>query len=607
MNNDPLGLIKSTVEDFNTKMINVVTPYDTGNEQARYLTDRSGGYMFSQRKMLTDIDLAYNSIFKNGQYDREGKRKLFLNIMRFYVNVAVKNTDVDVKNFVFRPVDNSTENIWNVWFYHRQFLNWIKDTEFSQVINELNFDFNKYGTCVLKKVKDDVIRVPLHTLRLDQSAKTLREGIEGGTPLVQEHSLSYFQMSKYAWELPDEFTGKRKVYESYMYLYPKDLAKLKGEEYKENEGKNDIEEQQILCMVVYMPSGQMDSDRRKKYEDKVLFAEQVDDIPYEECHSEKQDGRWLGVGNAEKQIENQIARNATVNLRQRSMLWASKQIFQTQGDVISKNLVKNVQDGEVLQVGINGLIQKVDTSTRSLSDYSQDEQIWEDNSQKQAFAFESATGESFSSGTPFRLGAMLSNSVMGYFDQQKEIFGIFLRKSFFNQIIPIFEKRMKDDVLLIGQTEEGYNKLKDMFVEIQANNHYAKLMLSPQVFTMPVIPTKQEVANHIEKELVKSPYLSVQTTKEMYKNAKYVMDLDITGETNEPADKETLTNLYTTLKQSGDPRAEKVLEVLLASMGKNLNAIASMPKEQPQVNPVQVTGQNNPDLQGLIPQNATNA
>jgi len=597
MTNDILGLIKKTVEEFDTKMIAVIPDYQNKSDSARYLTEQTGGYQFSQRKMLTDIDLAYNSIFKSGQYDREGKRKLYLNIMRFYVNVAVKNTDVDTKNFIFRPVDNSTENEWSVWFFHRQFKNWVKASGYSKVINELNFDFNKYGTCVLKRVKDDIIRVPLRTLRNDQSALTLRDGIEGGTPLIQEHLLSFFQMSKFGWELPDEFLNKRKVYEAYAYLYPSDLLKLQGKDVAEKKG-----EAQVLCMVVYMPSGQNEQDKRTKYADKILFAEQIEDIPYREGHSEKQDGRWLGIGNCEKQVENQIARNATVNLRQRSMLWASKQLFQTQGDAVQKNLIKNVQDGEVLQVGVNGLIQKIDTSSRSLNDFTQDEQVWEENSQKQAFAFESATGESFSSGTPFRLGAMLSNSVMGYFDNQKEIFGLFLKESFYEEIIPIFKKRAKDDIVLIGQTEEGYGKLKELFVEFNTNKSYIDMMLSSKVFEMDTIPTLDAVKQNVEGQLVKSPHLSVEVPKEIYKNAKYTMDLDITGESEEPADKETLTTLYTTMAQKGDPRAEKVLEVLLASMGKNLSAIAGAP----QATPVAM-GNQNPDLQGLIPQNATNA
>jgi hypothetical protein len=593
------SVLKTAIDTFDNKTINVV-PNTSEEENKRYL-QATTGYQFSQRRLLNDIDLALNSVYKNGRYDKEGQRKLYLNIVRFYRNVAVKNTDVDVKNFVFTPADYSTENIWAVWFFKRQFSNWVKLSGFSKTINDLNSDFNTYGSCVLKRVKNDVLRVPLRSLRMDQSATTLQDGVEGGAPLIIEHEYSYIQMSKFKdWELPEEFEGKRTVYESYMYMPQSALMRYQGADIPNDE---ELDDSYVLVMAVVMPTGRSEEDKRKKYDDKVLFIEQVEELPFQECHSEKVDGRWLGVGEVEKQLENQIARNLSANMRRRSMLWASKNIFQTQGDAVNKNLIKSVQDGEVMQVGLNGLITRVDTQTRGLADYAQDEQVWDENSQKQAFAFESATGESFSSGTPFRLGAMLSNSVMSYFDQKKEVFGLFLQKSFFEEIIPIFQRRAKDDIAVISQTEEGYNMLKELFIEMQTNHHYAGISLSPNYFDAQHIPTRDEVRQEVETKLIKSPYLFVDIPKDVYKNARYNMDLDITGESKEPADKETLVTLYTALSQKGDPRSERVLEVLLASMGKNLQAIAGQAPSQSaqQVNPVQASSQNNPDLAGLVP------
>lgn len=597
---DIFGKVKQAMEKFNTQTITVVN-YEQ-NDNARYLKENDGGYQFSQKRMLQDIDLAVNSVYRKGKYDSQNQRKLYLNIVNFYRNVAKKNTDVDVSNFVFRPVDNSTENIWAVWFLKRQFSNWVKDNGFSKTINDLNDDFNTYGTCVGKRVKDDFVRIPLRYLICDQSAETLLDGVKGGIPLIQEHEFSYLQTQDFNWDVAEEYEGKRKILEVYYYAKPAEIATLQG---KPTAYKKD--EKAVLTMCILMPEGKMDEDKRKKYAERVLFVEQIDTLPYEECHSEKQVGRWLGRGNVEKQLENQIARNLTVNMRRRSMLWSSKQIFQTQGDAVNKNLVKNVKDGDVMQVGLNGLISKVDLSTRALGDFQADDQVWKENSDQQAFAFESATGESFPSGTPFRLGALLSNSVMGWFDLQKEIFGIFLRDSFFNQILPIYKKRAKDDVILIGQSEEGYNDLKQMFVEFNAHKHYIDLLLSPKMLNSD-IPNLDDIKSHVHSRLIKSPYLSVEVPKEIYKNAKYIMDLDITGESDAPADKETLTTLYTSMAQSGDPRAGQVLNVLLASMGKNLAAIAGQAPQAPTQTQQPVSqGGKNPMLQGLLPQNANNA
>lgn len=605
---DIIATLNGALDTFNNTSVNVV-PSLTDDQGKRYLAPEDNGYQFSQRKMLADIDLAYNSIYKQGKYDREGQRKLYLNIVRFYVNVAVKNTDIDIKNFVFTPSDYTKANIWSTWFFKRQFSRWVKDEGYSKTINDLNFDFNKYGTCVSKKVKNDIVRVPIRSIKCDQAAETLMDGIRGGTPMIQEHEFSYVQMKDFKeWDITESFTGKRIVYEMYSYMPRCELLKLQKKTVTDKE-----DDTMVFTMAIIMPTGRQEEDKRKKYDDKVLFIEETTeaDFPFNESHSEKQDGRWLGRGNVENQLENQIARNLSANLRRRSMLWASKQIFQTQGDVVNKNLVKNVQDGEVLQVGLNGLISKVDTSSRALSDFSQDEQVWAENSDKQAFAFESATGETPPSGTPFRLQALLSNTVMSYFDRQKEIFGLYLQDTFFQQIIPIFAKQAKDDIATIAKSSEGYKEIMDLFVELQSNRHYAALALSPDIFEMKNVPSYDVVKQHIAQEIVKSPYLFVELTKDMYKNAKYTLDLDITGEQKDPADKETLTTLYTTLAQKGDPRAEDVLQILLASLGKNLNAIAGAPSApsapsapaQSAVNPVNATAQN-PNLAGLTP-NAT--
>jgi len=598
------GILNKALNNFDNNTINVIPADNHQNTERRYLGGGHNGYEFSQRELLIDIDMAYNSVYKNGRYDNQGQRKTFLNIVRFYVQVALKNTDIDTKNFVFTPSDYSTENIWAVWFFKRQFSNWVKQSEFGKTINDLLYDFNKYGTAVVKKTKNNISRVPLRSIRCDQSAVSLLAGVKGGTPLILEHDMSYIDYSEYpVWEQVDPFEGKRKVYEMYSYMSKGNLLNLQNKAAKEKDYK-----EFVLTMAILMPAKQADNDGKEKtigYSEKVCFIEQIDELPFQEVHSEKIDGRWLGLGNVEKQLENQIARNTSANLRKRSMLWSSKKMFYTQGDAIGKNLVKNVQDGEILQVGLNGAIAAINTSSSGLNDFTQDEQIWEDNGQKQSFAFESATGESMASGTPFRLGAMLSNSVMSYFDRQREIFGLFLQDVFEEQLIPIFKDRAKDDIAIIGSTEEGYSLLKDMFIDFYVNQHYVDVLLSPNVFEMN-IPPKEVVREMVKQEVVKSPYLYVNLSKDLYKNAKYNINLNITGENIDSADKETLTTLWSGYMQAGDKeKADRLLDVILGANGKNLGAIlGATASSKPQAQPSPAQQNTNPNLAGLLPQQA---
>ncbi len=600
---DIFAKLGTAISEFNDKSVNVVASInDEGT--ARYLEKNNNGYQFSQRRMLADIDLAINSVYKGGKMDSQGQRKLYINIVRFYLNVAIKNTDIDTKNFVLSPADYDNSNIWATWFTNRQFRAWVKDTGYSKVVNEFIVDYNKYGTCVSKKVGEKIVRVPLRVLKNDQGANTLLDGVKGGAPLIEEHLYSYIEMQEYkgTWDDCEYFEGKRPIYEMYTYIPIEDFMVLSGmtvPKVKENSKEDEKLDEMVLTMSILMPNGKDNNDKKKKYNDKVLFIEQVDELPYNECHSEKQDGRWLGIGEIEKQLENQIAKNLSANLRLTGMKNSATSIFQTQGDVVAKNLVKNVKNGDVLQVGLNGVITRVDMSTRALADFAGHDQVWEDNSQKQSFAFESATGESFSSGTPFRLGAMLSNSVMGYFDLKKETIGLFLQETFYSKMLPIFQKRAKNDIQVISQSEQGYGMIRDLFVETLTNKNFADMILSPNLFREG-FPDKEMVRKSVEQEIVKNPYLFVEITKDIYKNAKYKIDLDITGESKDIADRETLTTLYTTMIQAGDSRANKVLDVILGSMGKNLQAIAgkSIP-QAPIPQPSQPT--SNPNLQGLVP------
>lgn len=601
MNYNIIGIMDKAIQDFDNKSINVV-PSTEDEQGKRYLMAENNGYQFSQRKMLNDIDMAYNSIYKKGKYDTEGQRKLYLNIMRFYVNVAMKNTNVNTGDYQFIPSDYTTDNMWEAWFFKRQFGTFIVDEHYGETIDELNKDFNKYGSCVQRRVKDDITRVPLRSIRNDQGAPTLMEGIRGGIPLMVQHELSYFEVSEFKYWKCEDFKGKRVIQEMYHYMPKWALLELQGEKF---DVTSEEQKKMILVMAIIMPSGKKEEDARKKYAGIVLFSEEVSEIPFEECHSEKQDGRWLGIGEAEKQLEAQIARNLSANLRRRSMLWASKQIFQTQGDEVTKNLVKNVKDGEVLAVGINGLIQKVDTSSRSLSDFSQDEEVWSQNSKEQAFAFESATGDSMPSGTPFRLGALLSNSAMSYFDGKKQTFGMFLERAFFSQIIPIFQKRAKDDLMIISSGEKGYENIRRLFIEFNVQNYKKELSLDPNVLDMNV-PTDEEIQMQVEQEIVKSPYLATRVPAEVYKKAKYKVKLNIAGENTNIMDAESLTTTYQAMVQAGDPRASQLLDVILSSKGINLTSIVGqkeLPKtpESVATPPAQGTA-SNPNLTGLVPQ-----
>jgi hypothetical protein len=572
------------LKDFKDTTITIAGESSTDNS-VRYLSNQTGGYHFSQKKVLNLIDLYYNSKFDTGLLDSEGQRKLFLNITNFICSVAEKNTDIDVKNYVFIPDDSGSQ--WGSWLMSRQFKIWCRKHGFGTILNELNKDYSRYGTCVVKKVGKEIRRVPIRTLSNTQDAKSLKDAMQDGGYVIEEHEFTYEELKKFPdWNIDGiEYEGRRKVYERYA-MCPESEVIVGGDDDK-----------YVLVVAMLMPTKSNKKYQKKGEESGHILFKEVTDCPYAEAHWERQDGRWLGIGEVEKQFENQIARNLTANMRRRALLWGSKKIFQTMKDGVGKNLVKDVRDGDVMFVGESGEITQVAMESRNLAEFSADEQVWETNSKEKSFAFEVATGENMPSGTPFRLGVMLSNSVAQYYDLKKENLGLFLKEAFFELMIPIFIKETKNHTLTIPIYSSDSESLKQAMIEY----HVGKRMMD-SVLSGKFLPDRDMVKTLVEGELVKSPYMYIDVPTGFYKDVANHMELEITGEAQDTRQEiETLTTVYQSMVQAQDPRADNILQIILSKTGQNLTALVG---EKPAVQ----RQPNTPAMQnGAIPSLPTNA
>ena len=565
--------LSKDLAEFDEKKINIVNPKDSND--IRFGRKSESGYQFSQKEALETIDMMYNSKYKTGVNDREGQRKTYMNIVKFYSEVSRMQTDMDIKDFVFIP--DSYQDIDKVTLLKQQFKVWSRENEYGQIINDLNTDYSKYGTCVAKRVGDTIERVRLHDLKNTQNAKTLKEAMIKGF-VIQEHEYNQYELDKYTeWDTEgikldhDEVV---KCYERYSLVPRSVIDEFNGEESKD--------EELVLAMQILAPEVHKEGETPNGT---ILYIEEIDedDFPYEEAHWDKIDGRWLGVGEVENQYENQISTNLSANLRRRAMLWGAKKIFQTKGDAVTKNLIKEVADGQVLEVGKNGEISQIATESRHLNEFQLDTNEWNENSKQKSFAFEVSTGESMPSGTPFRLGVILSRSVQSHFGLKRENFGFFLKRAFFNQLIPIFKKQTGDHIVRLAQNEEGINRIFDSLLIVKTNELFMKKLLDDDIQrNLETLEFDYDsVKAEVEKELIKSPYFFVEVPDKFYDDVHFYLELAITGESsNTQEEVETLVNVWQTLSQKGDPRADRLLEVIIAKTGKNLSSIIGKAPEQ---------------------------
>lgn len=567
------------INEFETEKIHI-----SGSEDSQELSKLKGtaiGYDFSQKDTLNLIELYYNSKFESGQTDSEGQRKVFLNISKFKSDVASKQVDIDVKDFVFVPEDTGSE--WGSWFLTRKFRKWARKNYFGKLINEIVNDYPKYGTAVMKEVGNELQRVPLKTLRVKQDAKDL----QSSEYVIEEHTdMQLWEMEDYGWDtkgLELEWDSKVDVFERYGRVplsFYKEYNKMKVDE--------GDEQKSIDVMAILAPT---ETDpKNSKYGGAILFLEKIKARPYREVHWSKIDGRWLGVGEIELQFENQVFRNMIVNLRRRGLLWSGKKIFQSTDTEVNKNLVRDVRDGEVLKIMPNGNITQVNTTTQALAEFQAATNDIDENSNQKAFTFEVATGEQMQSGTPFRLGVMLSNAVNAHFNLKRENLGLFFEEVVYELLFPVFKKENKKaDTMLIPSDEEGIESLKEALRNLNVWEVFKEKLLKGEM------PNVEQIKLDVEKELTGRNFLSFDFSDNFWETLKVSTALVITGESvNLEKRLETMTNLYNTMVQTGDPRAERVLKRILSSAGENLDMLAGI---KPQANPMQAMGQA-PQAQG---------
>jgi hypothetical protein len=514
-------------------------------------TSKSKGYEFSQKDTLALIDFYTNSKYESGERDAEGRQKIFLNNSSFRADVAAKQIDIDVANFNFIP--ENTDSVYGAILMRRRFRIWAKDNYYGEEINDIVERYPKYGTVVTKKVGKTIETVPLRTLFNDPKAKSLKKArfcgeIHEDMTLHEMESFPDWDTSKLAIE---NFDDTVTVYERYGYAPLDWYKKEKG--LKADKGD---EKKSVYVMAILV----REKAKGKTPGGQILFLEETD-CPYEEVHWKRQDGRWLGVGVVEENFENQKARNMVENFRKNNLQWSGRKIFANTGDEVAQNLVTEVKDGQVLNLGLNGQLTQVDLATRSTAEFNAAIEAYETNADQKAFTYEVATGEAMPSGTPFRLGVVMSNSVNLFYSQKREKLGLFLKRVYIEQIMPVFKKEnRKEQTILLSQSSEEYADLQDAIRTYIKNRAVIDALLRGQ--------TVDPNLWMIDEEVDGMPAIEILIPEGYWDKLKYSVTLEITGEEIDiPKKMETLTTLYQAQVQSDPEGAQETLDLIMSLAG----------------------------------------
>lgn len=533
----------------------------------------SPGVQFSQWNLARRILLFANQVYPTGKTDSQGNYKYWFDITSPRIDTEVKNVDFDTSDVIAfsKPKKDATA----VFLTNGRLKEWMRENGQATVINDSIEEFSDWGNVVWKKVKGGYEKVDLKNFYvINQAARTLND-----TPATERHQLTQSQLraKKNVWDsdvidsLIEKNTnrdtsttkdGNPERKESPYYEVYERNGEVSLSDLKEAQEKRVLKGDDTIFVLakVVMP----------KEGDDVLFAEEISEMPYREAHRGRYNGRWWREGIREKLFEIQTRANEIGNHIARGLEWSSKTIFSASSRTAAKNILTDMQSGDVLR---DADIKQVDVRMHGLDQLIADWNRLMTLADQLCNSYEVARGETMPSGTPFRLGAMLSIAAGKMFDFLREKLALGLKDVFQDWILPDLIKEMKGSDILRITGNADYIK---RFYEIAAEGWYRRNLWNIGSHT----PEQAEVLKEMKiVEWGKSEGDFAKMTKRIFNDFKPRVQIIITGENVKMAS--DLETLSTFANMEVDPiRRTALIEMAMAKKGID---VSMLPKSTPEM------------------------
>lgn len=511
------------------------------------------GHDFNQRQLIDMFETYWNSCFLDGDQVSEAY-KFFYNILKFPVRISAKMVDLDTKDIRFTV--ESGQPFVNGWIFNKEMKAWMKDVNFGTTLNGIIQRLPKYGNHVLKTVKGKPFNVRLRDLVVDTEVEFMKQSY-----IIDEvHFMSPAEIKKMKkWDstaVKEILEQAKEQKKSYIQI---------DEAYFPNEKK--------IVIVANLDSVKYDKEKKNVIEDKsrILFENKYPRFPYTEFFWDEFQGRWLRQGVLEELLEEQFAANETFFLHMLGLHWSQKHIFKTDDQMITKNIMRDVENGEILRV--NGDITQLDVADRDLASVNITLNALDKNKREKSMIFEPITGETMPSATPFRLGFILQRAASGYFDMKREDIGLQLKKYITEIVVPEFKKNKRTKHLF------NFTGVDDELALVEKFLVESKLTVAikKQIEAGRGVPTEDEInveRKRLSRKLENRTNRQIKMADGEFENIKYKLDLLITGES---ADVGSIIDTLTTTLQTiatnpgilQNPATRKILFTILDKAGIN--------------------------------------
>ena len=492
---------------------------NTIKEEIKYYKDKglkcNPSYAQTTPDVLELINLYTNSKYKKGEYDSNNYKKPFFNVSDTPVDVGKKEIDIDTKDFKFYAEEG--QEYYTSYFFGKDFRVWVKEIGFAKTLNKVSENLPRWGHVVFKKVGSKIYNVDMEKIMSDPEVESMYDS----DFVIERHDYTYAKFKK---------TGKEKKWKNVQAIYDAHKkAKKKKVTILERYGDDD-ESDNNFFIVSGLEEG--------LGEDEFVLFEGKKDIrdTYKEIKYTLVKGRWLGRGEVERNFEPQIAKNEINYFYHRGLEWTSLHIFQSRDPTISGNLLTGVTNGDILRA--NEPVNPIPMEERNLSAFSYGDQKWDSNITSRSFSWDVMRGQQPKSGTTLGQSIMQSKMAGGHFGFIRERIGIFWKDVIYDWVVPIFLKESsKKHTLLMGEFNDAeIDKLRRAFLK-----HRKNLSIVDYIAKNGRYPESEELSimSGIIKKQIKGEK-NINMRKDLYKDIKVKMEVDITAESIDAGQKATM-------------------------------------------------------------------
>lgn len=545
------------------------------------------GYTFNQYNNIKRCHLYLNSRFEDGSM-YNGRTKLFFNIVLPPCEVAMRMLNVDTKNIRLWPMN--PKSYFSTYLLEKELKYWLKRHKLGILLNQLAAEAPRFGSVVLEKTPDGANMVDLRRLILDPTVEKIQDSrfvttISYMTPGQLRAAKGWDQESV---ETAIERFGNTNTEEPYEDQYVNvnvmkstpyiKVFKRYGEVptwWVDDKAKPGTKTGDKLIKAVFIVAGAdwlMKNNDGKPIGDLgvVLFKSVwLKEWPFKDFHYMKTKGRWLGIGVVEMLFDVQVRLNEMKNQKRVGMELSTMHLFQTRDKSIVKNVLTDLQSGDLIQStsGIESLTANV--SRFSESEFTNEEQSYTGQVDKLSFAYEALRGDTGDASTPLGTTQIAVAQGTSVFAFKKENLSLFLQEYFNDLVLPELMKDLTGEHIMrfVGDTQE-LQKLDEAASEVYANDYIKQEILKGNSPMKEDFDAAKQKAVETYQKLGSNRFLKIKDA--FYDDAEFEFDFLVTNEQADPA--KMATNIQALLSEMpninlNDPREALLFNKLCEQLG----------------------------------------